>query len=219
MTWNLISKEGSNHTVTTARIKWHVGILTHACCNVRENLPTERNKAQDLVQEKIHICRVSWTYNMCWKVRRSCCHFPSSRGDRPSRLWQDGWYVKLGPHNQATKYLATTNNNSSCSKLIYQIDLVCSLADHTKNTQNSTVSILNMLYILLAAKPNTYPWTANTSKTCRSCMSPGIVCAAGIDIKTSSAIWTVWIIECAVCLSGPMMSFAAFWKTTLHLSL
>ena len=88
----------------------------------------------------------------------------------------------------ATKYLATTDNNISRSKLIYQIDLVCSLADHTKNTQNSTVSILNMLYILLAANPNTYPWTANTSKTCRSCMSPGIICTAGIDIKTSSAI-------------------------------
>ena len=127
MTWNLISKEGSNHTVTIAHIKWHVGILTHACCNVCKHLPTER-------KERIRICRVSWTYNMCWKVRRNCCHFPSSRGDRPSRLWQDGWYVKLGPHNQATKYLATTNNNSSCSKLIYQIDLVCSLADRTKKS-------------------------------------------------------------------------------------
>ena len=71
---------------------------------------------------------------MCRKVRRNCCHFPSSRGDRPSRLWQDGWYVKRGPHNQATKYLATTDNNISCSKLIYRIDLVCSLADHTKKS-------------------------------------------------------------------------------------
>ena len=110
------------------------------------------------------------------------------------------------------------------TKLIWYVHWPTTRKNHCfipslSHTQNSTVSIWNMLYILLAANPNTYPWTANTSKTCRFCMSPGIMCTAGIDIKTSSAIWTVWIIECAICLSGPMMSFAAFWKTTVHLSL